>query len=648
MLVNNPCSIACSRRAPRLCCKPITAITAPSYRAWGHSLSLRRNGKCCVLVNDACAPASAASLCDEEGRCLPEENGVLVCDDLDVLLKALPEDIRSPLIHHPSRNELLEVVLDLGRRPEARFLGKPGGDFLREAPVMADDLIAAEAAVGLFGHDNRAGITGTLHRISAIRNRRGAVIGLTCRVGRAVSGHADMIRDIVESNQSVLLLGRPGVGKTTVVREIARLLSVEMRRRVVIVDTSNEIGGDGDVPHPAIGSARRMQVPDPSRQHHVMIEAVENHTPEVIIVDEIGSESEALACRTIAERGITLIGTAHGRVLENLMQNPTLCDLVGGIESVTLGDETAKTRGTKKTVLERKAPPTFPIVVEIRERGFYVAHWTQDSVDTLLQGNVPNVRQRDGDGVRVSTIKYDQVSEPSEAPPLGASAYDADYDAALAMAAQRRDVVARAGVTDGAGAGVAPAARGLPGSGVGSAAVGGAAQRGDGARADGAPSASDAGAAAPAAGLPRLPCAADAAHKERAAPPPLPPAPRANNALPFGAALVRSGVGSGAMAGAAVRRTGGALPESRSLVGAFLAKQETEREFETSLDADGPESGGGGSLAAGAARGADWAPGTGFGPSAFVKPHVSVMTGGAGGGKGGKRGKGRASARRAD
>ncbi len=318
---------------------------------------------------------------------------LLVTDDLNKLLNILPASIQLQLQHHPQRNMLVEVVLDLGRRPEARFPGL--AEYLSETPITQSDLDECIKSVGDFGGDNRAGIERTLHRISAIRNRRGEVIGLTCRVGRAVFGTISMIRDLVESGKSILMLGRPGVGKTTALREIARVLADELEKRVVIIDTSNEIAGDGDVPHPAIGRARRMQVARPELQHQVMIEAVENHMPEVIVIDEIGTELEALAARTIAERGVQLVGTAHGNRLENLIKNPTLSDLVGGIQSVTLGDEEARRRGSQKSVLERKAPPTFDIAVEMMERQSWVVHeQVAETVDSLLRGRQPNPQVR--------------------------------------------------------------------------------------------------------------------------------------------------------------------------------------------------------------------------------------------------------------
>ncbi|MFO7171168.1 MAG: AAA family ATPase, partial [Chloroflexota bacterium] len=281
-----------------------------------------------------------------------------------LLLEALPPDLQQAVPVEGNRlDSLLELVLDLGRQPEARY--RDSVEYLSEREVTREDLDFVTNRVGMFGEDNRAGIPRTLHRISAIRNRSGTIIGLTCRVGRAVFGTITILRDLIESGKSVLLLGRPGVGKTTMLRETARVLAEDLRKRVVIVDTSNEIAGDGDIPHPGIGRARRMQVPRPSEQHAVMIEAVENHMPEVIVIDEIGTELEALAARTIAERGVQLIGTAHGQTLENLLSNPTLSDLIGGIQAVTLGDEEARRRGTQKTVLERKAPPTFDILVEI-------------------------------------------------------------------------------------------------------------------------------------------------------------------------------------------------------------------------------------------------------------------------------------------
>ena len=312
-------------------------------------------------------------------------NQQIVTDDLELLLEALPPRIQDQLQTRERREDLLEVVLDLGRLPEARYPGREV--VLSHSEVAEDDLNYVIDRIGEFGQDNRAGIERTLHRISCIRNRRGRVIGLTCRVGRAVYGTIRVINDLVMGGKSILLLGRPGVGKTTMLREVARVLADDANKRVIIVDTSNEIGGDGDIPHPSIGGARRMQVATPALQHAVMIEAVENHMPEVIVIDEIGTELEAQAARTIAERGVQLVGTAHGNELHNLMQNPTLADLIGGIQSVTLGDEEARRRGTQKSILERKAPPTFDVVVEIQSWQRVAVHPdVANTVDSLLRG----------------------------------------------------------------------------------------------------------------------------------------------------------------------------------------------------------------------------------------------------------------------
>jgi stage III sporulation protein SpoIIIAA len=315
-------------------------------------------------------------------------------DNLDLMLAVLPEPIREALARAGNMDSLIEVVLDLGRQPEARYTAQ--ALYLDESVVTREDLHYVASRVGQFTRDNRAGIERTLHRISAMRNRVGEIVGLTCRVGRAIYGTVDIIRDIVESGKSILLMGKPGVGKTTLLREAARVLADDLEKRVIVVDTSNEIAGDGDVPHPGIGRARRMQVPEPEHQHGVMIEAVENHMPEVIVIDEIGTAQEALAARTIAERGVQLIATVHGNTLENLMINPTLADLVGGIQPVTLSDEEARRRGTQKTVLERKAPPTFDVLIEIQDKDRLAIHRdVAEAVDLMLRGFLPSTEIRE-------------------------------------------------------------------------------------------------------------------------------------------------------------------------------------------------------------------------------------------------------------
>jgi stage III sporulation protein SpoIIIAA len=356
-----------------------------------------------------------------------------VTDDLDALLRSLPPYLDQKVRDLPGLDGLLEVVMDLGRHPEARFTSKE--EDLSDREVSPEDIAYVMSRIGQFGGDNRAGIERTLHRISALRNRAGKVVGLTLRVGRAVYGTVDIIRDVVESGRSVLLVGRPGVGKTTLLREAARVLADELGKRVVVVDTSNEIAGDGDIPHPGIGRARRMQVPTPALQHAVMIEAVENHMPEVIVIDEIGTEQEAAASRTIAERGVQLIATAHGNSLENLMLNPTLSDLVGGIQTVTLSDEEARRRGTQKSVLERKAPPTFQVLVEIQaHQRMAIYPDVAQTVDAVLLGVpvAPEIRERKATG-EVEVRASPAAGRPAEATPRRAGRMQA--------AAQARETV---------------------------------------------------------------------------------------------------------------------------------------------------------------------------------------------------------------
>ncbi|XP_062233579.1 protein SEEDLING PLASTID DEVELOPMENT 1-like [Phragmites australis] len=357
-----------------------SATTSRPYAARPLSLPLRRSGllPLCAAHGEAEAAGKGADGSKEELR---------------RLLELLPVELRRRVETHPELPALVEVVMDLGRPPLARF---PSGDFLlSHRPISFDDLRHATSQVGDFGADNRAGISRTLHRISAIRNRKGVIIGLTCRVGRAVPGSANLLQDLVEDGGSLLLIGPPGVGKTTVIREIARILADDYKKRVMIVDTSNEIGGDGDIPHPGIGNARRLQVPNQDMQHKVLIEAVENHMPQAIVIDEIGTKLDAMAASTIAQRGIQLVATAHGVTIENLIMNPSLEMLVGGIQSVTLGDEEANRRGVQKTVLERKGPSTFTCAAEIVSKTELCVHRSLEAtVDALLAGKLPNVEIR--------------------------------------------------------------------------------------------------------------------------------------------------------------------------------------------------------------------------------------------------------------
>jgi stage III sporulation protein SpoIIIAA len=328
-------------------------------------------------------------------------------NDLEKLIDNLPFFLQHQLNNHIYKNQLIEIVLDLGRRPEARFVYGP--EYLSQKIISWQDIDYITKRISKFSNENRAGIERTLHRISCIRNRQFLIVGLTCRVGRAIFGTISGIRDLLESEKSILILGKPGVGKTTIIREIGRVLADEMEKRVIIIDTSNEIAGDSDIPHSGIGRARRMQVPKTELQHQIMIEAVENHMPQVIIIDEIGTDLEVLAARTIAEKGVQLVGTTHGNCLENLIKNPPLADLIGGIQYVTLSDEEAKRRGTQKSILERKAYPAFEIVIEINSPNSWTIHEdVESSVDLLLRNNYLMSQIRQFTSVEIIKIKCDR------------------------------------------------------------------------------------------------------------------------------------------------------------------------------------------------------------------------------------------------
>lgn len=338
-------------------------------------------------------------------------------DELERLLILLPKRIRKAIYDHSQTEKLIEVVLDLGRYPELRFHGEPA--LVLEEPVSHEEIDYICQQLSGFSSENRAGIERTLHRISGIRNRRQEIIGLTCRVGKTTTGTIDIILDLLKQNKSMLLLGPPGSGKTTRLREIAQIYADKLLKRVIIIDTSNEIGGDGDIPHPSVGRARRMPVTNPDEQHKVMIEAVENHTPEVIVIDEISTPEEALAAQTIAERGVILVATAHGRDLESIVKNPSLSILVGGSQSVTLSDEEAKRRKTQKSILERAREATFELVVEIISHYSVVLHQNVNlAVDEILRGGSPSAAEYRHSTPTETEEKKQFISKYTEQNPL--------------------------------------------------------------------------------------------------------------------------------------------------------------------------------------------------------------------------------------
>jgi len=336
-----------------------------------------------------------------------------VQDSIATLVCLLPQELRQKLgpgnlLHGlPPSHKVRDIILDLGQRPRA-FFGHRELVFLKDDPadkvMQADMEHVQDQLEDKFGPDNRAGINGCLHRISAMRAKAGKVYGLTMRVGRAIFGNTNLITDLLlGTNSSILFLGTPGCGKTTIIREAARILS-EDAHSVVVVDTSNEICGDGLVPHPAIGLARRMMVPSLESQAAILVEAVQNHTPDVIIVDEIGRAPEVEAARTVKERGVRIIGSAHGD-LRGLVKNAMLNDLIGGTETVTVGDAQARKFQASggefsKVRTQRSGAPVFDIVIELQSGSFHQWQVTTNvakAVDRILasQPFPTQVRARD-------------------------------------------------------------------------------------------------------------------------------------------------------------------------------------------------------------------------------------------------------------
>jgi hypothetical protein len=314
-------------------------------------------------------------------------------NNLEKMLSIFPDRIKSTLLKHPEKLKLIEITIDLGKIPQARFFSHY--EYVSSTAINNSEISKIINSLTKFNNDNRTGINKTLHRISCIKNKDGIIVGLTCRIGRNISGGITIIRDLLETKKSILLLGQPGSGKTTIIREIANILSSENDKRVIVIDNANEIGGGNDITHNGIGYSRRMQVETNKVPEKTMIEAVENHTPEVIIIDEIGTQREAETTQTIAERGVQLIATAHGYFLLNLLKNPTLSQLVGGLEYVTLGDEEAKKRNSKKTIIERKGLSTFEIIIELKANNFCVIYENSElAIDRILKGRNPRFQVR--------------------------------------------------------------------------------------------------------------------------------------------------------------------------------------------------------------------------------------------------------------
>ncbi len=315
-------------------------------------------------------------------------------DSIATLFDIFPAKIVK-LLQNIDNEKLIEVICDIDRPLIARYLD--GSEIELAYTITAKDLqaISTNRLLTAFTANNRCGIDKTLHRIACIRGKDGqSILGLTIRIGRILTPQIDLIADIIDTGESVLFLGKPAAGKTTKLRECADYLSTEGGKRVIIIDSCNEIGGEGNVPHFAVGRARRMPIPQGKKQYEIMLEAVESHNPQVLIIDEISTREEAMACKTIGERGIQLLASAHGERIENLIKNPAINTIIGGAASVTVGDKEASKTGNK-VVLKREFMPVFSHIIELTSYKEVQIHSNlEKAVDMFFNGSKFNPEVR--------------------------------------------------------------------------------------------------------------------------------------------------------------------------------------------------------------------------------------------------------------
>ncbi|EPY22109.1 R3H domain-containing protein [Strigomonas culicis] len=325
------------------------------------------------------------------------------------LLSLLPAALREALVQHPdfALSTVEEFFVHVGQDVEVR-----GDDWVvRLPPPSLDDLHQLLARVGRFGADGRGCVPGTAHRVSVWRGRRGESLGVTLRVGRYVPNAAKALLPLALQG-SVLILSKAGKGKTTLLRDLSSSLAHEASMpRVTVVDTSNEIGGDGPLPMAFLGRCRRLQVARREDQGRSMIEVIQNHSPEFLVVDELANAEEADAAWSIAQRGVNLVGTCHGERLADLLQNRALNLLVGGAAHAFLSNEERRLRNkTKKTILERPHVSPFDFVVELHTRSKgHLYHDVNRAVDLLLDGQDASQNASVGCELRLSEALPEQV-----------------------------------------------------------------------------------------------------------------------------------------------------------------------------------------------------------------------------------------------